>query len=212
MRTCVRVCESLRLRRSCTPISTRSTHRSSSVTIRRCAASRSWSAAVSCWQRATRPRRSVCERRCQAGPHGGCARTSSTWRPGSRRTRQRAGRCSRSSATPRRSSNPCRSTRRSSTWPGSGGSPAHQPRSPHDCEPGSPTRSVCRSRSGSPGRSSWRRWRAGSPSPTVCSWSNPTASWPSSIHSRCNDCGASARSPRRSSTTGASTPWPTLPP
>src|SRR5918999_410036 len=58
----------------------------------------------------------------------------------------------------------------------------------------------CRSRSGWRGPSTSPRSRAGWRSPTACSWCRPTGSWPFSTPSRSNASGASARSPRRSST------------
>ena len=75
----------------------------------------------------------------------------------------------RCSTTRRRSSRVCRSTRRSSTFAGCGGSRARPPRSPRGCGATSASASACRSRSASRGRSSSPRWRAGSPSRTACS-------------------------------------------
>ena len=92
MRTYVRVG---RARRSCTPTSTRSTPRSSSATIRACAAGRSSSAAGWCWRPATRRRRSASAPRWAAGRRGGCARRRSSCRRGWRPTPRRARRCSR---------------------------------------------------------------------------------------------------------------------
>ena len=66
----------------------------------------------------------------RAGSGGGCARTRSSSRRACRPTPRRARRCSRSSATRRRWSRACRSTRRSSTSAGCGGSPGRRRRSP----------------------------------------------------------------------------------
>ncbi len=56
--------------------STRSTRRSSSVTIRRCGGARSPQVAASCWRRATRRSDSGCARRCRKSRPVGSARTS----------------------------------------------------------------------------------------------------------------------------------------
>ncbi len=64
-----------RRRRSCMPTSIRSTPPSSSVTTRRCGASRSRSAVAWCWRRATRRSASVCARPCPAVRRAACART-----------------------------------------------------------------------------------------------------------------------------------------
>ena len=82
---------------------TRSTRRSSSATIRRCAAGRSPSAggptgAASWRRRATRRARSACARRCRWPGRSGSVRRSSSCRPTSRGTRPRRARCSRSFA------------------------------------------------------------------------------------------------------------------
>ncbi len=68
-----------------------------------------------------------------------------------------------------------------------------------------------RSPSASRGRSSSPRSRAAWRSPTVCSWCRPTPSSSSSIRSRCSGCGASARSRRRSCSSGGSRRSPTSP-
>ena len=110
-------------RRSCTPTSTRSTRRSSSATIRGCAAG---PVIVGGGCRARGELRGEGVRR----PHGdgrarrpaGCARRRSSSRRGCRPTPRRARRCSRCSTTRRRWSRGCRSTRRSSTSAGCGGS------------------------------------------------------------------------------------------
>ena len=70
------------------PISTPSTPRSSSCSTRRCAASRSRSAAASCWPRPTRPRRSACTAACRAGGRASSARTSSSSAATSRSTQR----------------------------------------------------------------------------------------------------------------------------
>ena len=62
-------------RRSCMPISTPSTRRSSSCSTRRCEGRRSPSAAAWCWRRRTRRRRSACTARCRVGGRASCART-----------------------------------------------------------------------------------------------------------------------------------------
>ena len=75
---------------------------------------------------------------------------------------------------------------------------------------GAPARSRCASGSGSPSRSawpapsSWPRWRAGWPSPTVCSSCRPTASSRSSTRSTSSGCGAWDRRPRPSCSSAAS--------
>ena len=68
-----------------------------------------------------------------------------------------------------------RSTRPSWTSGGCGSSPVHRPRSRPSCAAGCWPRSACRSRSASPGPSSWPRWPAGWPSRTGCSSSSPSA-------------------------------------
>ena len=74
---------------------------------------------------------------------GACARRRSWCGRGWRPTPRPARRCSRCSTTPRRSSRACRSTRRSSTSVGCGGSPARRRRSPRNCA------ATCASGSGS---------------------------------------------------------------
>ena len=85
-----------------------------------------------------------------------------------------------------------RSTRRSSTSAGCGGSPARPPRSRCGCGATCASGSACRSRSASRGRSSSPRWRAASPSPTGCSSCRPSASSRSSTRFRSSGSGASA--------------------
>ena len=85
-----------------------------------------------------------------------------------------------------------------------GGSPAGRPRSRSGCADESASRSACRSRWAWRGRSSWRRWRARSRSPTACSSSRRGASSRSSIRCRSSACGVSGPSPRAGCTTSGS--------
>ena len=148
-----------------------------------------------CWRPATRRGRSASARRWAARRRGGCARRRSSCRRACPAYSRRARRCSRSSTTPRRWSRGSRSTRRSSTSAGCGGSRARPveiaARLRRD---GAASGSGCRSRSASPARSSWPRWRAAWPSPTGC-WSVAarTGSSRSSTRCRSSGCGASGR-------------------
>ena len=192
-------------RRSSTPISTRSTPRSSSATTRDCAPPRHRRRR----HRARRQLRGQALRRLHTharvqGPPAGP--TWSSCRPASTPTPRPAGRCSRCSTTRRRSSRGCRSTRPSSTWAACAGSPAIRSTSPGlragSARPGRPadhgryrrTKFLAKVASG---------WR----SPTACCWSSPGSQWSSSIRSPSGSCGVSARSPSASSTIAASTPW-----
>ncbi len=76
--------------RSCTPISTPSTHPSSSVTIPRCAAGPSSSAAEWFSRPATRPRPTACAPRWAVASLGNCARRRSSSHRECRRTRRPA--------------------------------------------------------------------------------------------------------------------------
>ena len=152
---------------SSTPTSTPSTPRSSSCSTRRCAASRSPSAAASCWPPPTRPRPSACAAACRAGGRGSSARSCSSSAAISRSTSGSATPPSRCWATSRRWSSASRSTRPSPTSPGLRASvrPAGRDRASHP--PPRARRSwACRSRSAWPAPStsprSPRRW----PSPT----------------------------------------------
>ena len=125
---------------------------------------------------------------------GGCARGRSWSSPGCRPTPRPARRCSRCSTTPRRWSRGCRSTRRSSTSAGCGGSSGTPARDRRPAAArGAASGSACPSPSAWPAPSSWPRWPAAWPSPTACSSSRPTASWPSSTRCRSSGCGASGR-------------------
>ena len=160
--------------RSCTPTSTRSTRRSSSATTRGLRGrpvivGGGVVLAASYEAKACGVRTAM----------GGAAGAAAVPRRGGRAaahvapTRRRARPCSRSSTTPRRWSRGSRSTRRSSTSAGCGGSPARRARSPRGCAATCASGSACRSPSGSRGRSSWPRSPAAWPSPTACSSCRP---------------------------------------
>ena len=148
---------------------------------------------VSCSPPATRPRPTASARRWAAGRLAACARRRSSSRRAWPPTPRRARRCSASSSTRRPWSKGCRSTRRFSTFAGCVESQAHPSRSPCGCGATSSSRSACRSRSASRGPSSSPRSRAAWPSPTVCSWCRPTASWTFSTRSPSSGSGASGR-------------------
>ena len=136
-----------------------------------------------CSRRATRPRPSACAPRWARRPHGGCARTRGRPAPDVGLLRGEQGGIPGLRGHDRRSSRVCRSTRRSSMSTAWSGASDRRPRSPFGFARTSVSRSACRSRSGSPGRSSSPRSRAASPSPTGSSSCRRTRSSPSSIRS-----------------------------
>ena len=189
---------------SCTPTSTRSTPRSSSVTTRACGAGRSSWARASCWPPATRRRRVGSVLRWGAGRPASSARVRWSWHPGSRPTSTRAGRCSPCSRTRHPSSRASRSTRRSSRSAACGASPGVRRRSRSASGARCASGSACPSPSGWRAPSSWPRSPAESRSRTACWWSRPTARSTSCTRFPSNSSGASARSPRASSTNAGS--------
>ena len=209
MRTCV-LCASSGgnggIRRSCMPISTRSTPRSSSGTTPRFAAVRFSSAAASSSRRAMRPRPAGCDRRCRATRRGHSVPTRSSSGRGSRPTWRRVGRSSTSSTTPLRWSRGSRSTRPSSTLGGSAGSAVRRTTSHRRFDAASARRSVSPSRSAEHAASSSPRSPAPSASRTACSSSSREPNSTSCIRSRSVDSGGSVRSPRPSCTTQESRP------